>query len=65
VAALFLVPCGDPRCVDGEHDLTATVMRALDAGQTSFHGDHDCTGSVGSSYCSRVIHIDGTAEYAV
>jgi hypothetical protein len=62
--ALFLFPCGDPRCVDGEHDLTATVMRALDAGQTSFHGDDDCTGSVGSAYCSRVLHVDGTAEYA-
>jgi hypothetical protein len=29
-SALFVVPCGDPRCA-GEHDLTATVMRALRA----------------------------------
>jgi len=29
--ALFLLPCGDSRCADGEHDLTTTVMRALRA----------------------------------
>jgi hypothetical protein len=62
--ALFLVPCGDPRCLDGEHDLTMTVMRALRAHETSFHGTDECRGSVGTSSCSRVIHFDGTAQYA-
>ena len=61
--ALFLVPCGDPRCADGEHDLTTTVLRALDTRKTSFQGDDDCTGSVGMGYCARVIHFNGTAEY--
>ncbi len=61
--ALFLVPCGDPRCVDGEHDLTATVMYALGSRKTSFHGDDGCTGSVGSGYCARVLHFAATAEY--
>jgi hypothetical protein len=61
--ALFLVPCGDPRCIDGEHDLTSTVMRGLRDGQCSFHGTDECAGSVGTSPCLRVLHFDGTAEY--
>ena len=61
--ALFLVPCGDPRCVEGEHDLTTTVMRALRAHETSFQGNDECRGSVGESACGRVLHFDGAAEY--
>jgi hypothetical protein len=61
--SLFLVPCGDPRCADGEHDLTSTVMRALFARKTAFHGSKGCTGSLGPSACQRVVHFDGTAEY--
>jgi hypothetical protein len=61
--ALFLVPCGDPRCVDGEHDLTMDVMRALRASKTSFQGTDDCMGNIGSSTCLRVIHFEGKAQY--
>jgi hypothetical protein len=61
--ALFLVPCGDPRCSEGDHDLTFAVMRALRAHQTSFQGSDDCTGVIGSSSCLRVVHFDGTAQY--
>ena len=63
--ALFVVPCGDPRCADGEHDLTTSVMQALYAHQTSFRGSDDCTGSLGTSgsACLRVLHFEATAEY--
>jgi hypothetical protein len=61
--ALFLVPCGDPRCTDGEHDLTTVVMRALRARETSFQGTDGCTGSVGPGPCERVLHFDAIAEY--
>jgi len=61
--ALFIVPCGDPRCIDGEHDLTTPIMRALRARETSFDGSDDCTGSVGTSACGRVLHFDAAAEY--
>src|SRR5271170_1043639 len=58
--ALFLVSCGDPRCTEGEHDLTHEIMRALRASRTSFRGSDDCAGSIGSSSCLRVVHFDGT-----
>ena len=61
--ALFLVPCGDPRCIDGEHDLTTPIMRALRAHETSFDGSDDCTGSIGTSACGRVLHFDAAAAY--
>ena len=61
--ALFLMPCGDPRCVDGGHDLTYDVMRALRARERSFHGSDECTGTVGSSPCGRVVSFEATAEY--
>jgi hypothetical protein len=61
--ALFLVQCGDPRCLDGEHDLTTTVMRALRSRETTFKGEDDCRGSVGPSACSRVLHFGAVAEY--
>jgi hypothetical protein len=61
--ALFLLPCGDPQC-SGEHDLTATVMHALRARETSFLGTDECTGSLGTVGCARVVHFAATAEYA-
>jgi hypothetical protein len=62
--ALFLVPCSDPRCTDGEHDLTQTVMRAVRSGEKSFQGSDECRGTIGPSPCTRVVHFDAVAEYA-
>jgi hypothetical protein len=61
--ALFLLPCGDSRCADGEHDLTTTVMRALRAHETSFQGSDSCMGSLGPASCGRVVHFDAVAQY--
>ena len=63
--ALFVLRCGDGRCNDGEHDLTATVMQALRARMTTFAGDDECNGSLGSlqAPCGRVLHFDAVASY--
>jgi hypothetical protein len=61
--ALFLVPCADARCADGEHDLTPSVLRALREHKTTFQGEDECTGNVGLGVCSRVLHFDAVAEY--
>jgi hypothetical protein len=61
--ALFLVPCADPRCIDGEHDLTTMVMRGLRSHETSFHGEDPCRGSVGPSACPRVLQFEAVAAY--
>jgi hypothetical protein len=61
--ALFVVPCGDPQCRDGGHDLTHIVMRALSARRTVFEGDNDCSGSLGSASCSRSLRYRAVAEY--
>jgi hypothetical protein len=61
--ALFLIQCGDPRCIDGEHDLTTAVMQALRQGKRSFEGEDNCGGSVGPGACSRVLHFSAAAEY--
>jgi hypothetical protein len=61
--ALFVVPCGDSRCIDGAHDLTHAVMEALRARQTAFQGSDSCAGSLGMGSCGRVLHFDALAEY--
>ena len=61
--ALFLVPCVDPRCVDGEHDLTYDVMRSLRTREGAFEGTDNCVGSVGPSPCGRVLHFNALATY--
>jgi hypothetical protein len=61
--ALFLLPCGDSNCVDGGHDVTGQVMTALRAGKTHFGGEDECRGSIGTSYCARVLHFQAAAEY--
>jgi hypothetical protein len=61
--ALFLVPCGDPRCGGDEHDLTSNVMSALRYRETSFQGEDECRGSLGLGTCSRVLKFTAIATY--
>lgn len=61
--ALFLLPCGDANCVDGGHDVTSFMMTALRGRKTHFVGEDECRGSVGTSFCARVLHFTATAEY--
>jgi hypothetical protein len=61
--ALFEVPCGDPSCEGGGHDLTLAIMRALRNGEVSFTGEDACHGSVRTSSCTRVLRYTGDATY--
>jgi hypothetical protein len=44
--ALFLMPCGDPGCRDGGHDVTSPILRALRDRNPRFQGDDTCAGHV-------------------
>jgi hypothetical protein len=61
--ALFLLPCGDPRCNEGGHDVTSFVMSSLQRRERSFNGEDACCGSLGASPCLRVLRYEGAAEY--
>jgi hypothetical protein len=63
--ALFEIPCQDPSCEGGGHDLTSVVMRALRMNETRFVGEDVCNGRVGTAQadCARVLHFSGEAEY--
>ena len=53
--AMFEVPCSDPSCADGGHDLTN--------GDEKFDGEDTCLGQVGNASCERILRYVGTATY--
>lgn len=61
--ALFDIPCGDPACEGGGHDITTPVMRALRDRLATFEGEDACHGSVRTSQCTRVLRYSGEATY--
>lgn len=61
--ALFVIHCGDERCQDGGHDITYEVMRALHAGVTRSTGHSLCSGTTGTSGCTRQITYEMQAQY--
>lgn len=63
--ALFVVPCGDADCQDGDHDLTRAVMGSLRARQSETSGESSCQGSVRGGNCHRHISYRVSAEFAV
>jgi len=61
--ALFDIPCGDPSCSGGGHDVTQQLMRRLRAGAAEVMVEHECQGGVGSSHCGRILRVIGTPTY--
>ena len=61
--ALFVMPCRDPACKDGGHDITQWMTRSLRAKLTQFESEDACMGVVGSATCQRVMHVIATASY--
>ncbi|MGH7270751.1 MAG: hypothetical protein ACREJ3_10000 [Polyangiaceae bacterium] len=62
--ALFELPCNDPSCRDGGHDLTDMVTRQLRDHRAEFVLDDVCMGDVRGAPCGRVIRVLVTATYA-
>lgn len=62
-AALFELPCLDPTCKEGGHDVTAAILRQLQGGATSFEGEDQCLGKSGTAECQRVLCYVATATY--
>jgi len=60
---LFDMPCRDPACKDGGHDLTNAIVRELKAGKTQFEGEDACRGYVNDGPCERVLRYSATATY--
>lgn len=62
--ALFIIPCGDPVCQNGGHDITAELMQAFRKRLASAAGESYCVGTIGTAECRRRIQFVLTAEYA-
>ena len=61
--ALFFLPCGDPACKDGGHDVTSPLMRGLMSHETRFEAEDTCSGSVGTATCGRILRVTAIATY--
>ncbi len=61
--ALFELPCSDPRCTGGGHDVTRPFLKALRHAQTSFEGSHRCGGTVKETECPLALRFEATATY--
>ena len=62
--ALFELPCNDPACRDGGHDLTEAMTQRLRARSTDFVLEDVCMGDVRGAACGRVVRVLVTATYA-
>ena len=62
-AALFEIPCSDPKCEDGGHEVTREVMTALAKQPARFEFESSCHGFLAGHPCGRRLKIIGQAEY--
>jgi hypothetical protein len=62
--ALFLVPCGDPKCGGGGHDITTEVLDGLRSHRTRIEGEDPCVGATGEIACTRKLHYAAVATFA-
>lgn len=61
--ALFDIPCAEPSCQDGGHDITSQVMAALRNGVARLEGERPCFGRLGNVPCERVLKYVAVATY--
>src|SRR4051812_47100675 len=53
--AMLYVPCSDPSCRDGGHDVTSMLLRGFRERRTDIRGEDACNGNIGSAHCGRVL----------
>jgi hypothetical protein len=61
--ALFVLPCSDPACKDGGHDVTSQMLRGLLAGSERFDVEDACMGEIGTAHCGRILKVTAIAKY--
>jgi hypothetical protein len=61
--ALFHIPCADPSCRDGGHDITRELLSGLRRSSVTIEGEDACGGYAGASPCRRVLHFTATPVY--
>ncbi len=59
----FEVPCGDPKCTGGGHDISSDILRGLRQGAQSTEGEHFCSGYVADRDCGRQLHFTAVASF--
>lgn len=62
--ALFEIPCTDPSCRDGGHDITTQLLHGFRQHLAEFDGDDVCNGSIGATHCGRVLSFTAFAQYS-
>lgn len=62
-SAHFEIPCSDPRCKDGGHDISYEILRALKGGEPELEGEDACRGVTGSAECRRSLRYSMTVTY--
>jgi hypothetical protein len=62
--AMLIVPCSDPSCRDGGHDITWDLLRGLRERRVEIRGEDSCNGNIGTVHCGRVLTFTAIAEYS-
>jgi hypothetical protein len=61
--ALFILPCGDPDCRDGGHDVTEPLLSRMRENAVDFVVEHECAGVARGARCDRVTRLHGAATF--
>lgn len=61
--AYFWIPCSNPGCEEGGHDVTRDVISGLKAGKKHITGQSECCGVVRDMPCTAAIRFEVEASY--
>jgi hypothetical protein len=62
-AAHFEIPCSNPDCSGGGHDLSDELLAGLRKRQTRVRGTDACRGMVGDGPCKQILHYSASALF--